>query len=192
MQKLALAIVAALTMSGCANPLNQVTYGRYTDAGNQAFAAQDFSLAEANFVRAAYNVDWGNLGDAAKAGSLYNLGETQRILRKYSEAEAMLLQALPFAARGWKEDLYKLQMLDTALVLLYFDTHDAAKGWPYLRKTFGKPNSHKYGANVRWLDVYGQYEKELSQLGMAAEAASVREEIDKRKKEPNSERSASP
>lgn len=182
MKTLPLIIIAVIAISGCANPLNQATYARYTDEGNRAFTARDFTTAEAAFARAAYNVDWGNLGDAAKAGSLYNLAETKRILRKYAEAEVLFLQAVPFAARAWNEDSYEHRMLNTAFVLLYLDTHNAAKGWPYLEKTFDKPDSQKYGGNVRWLEVYGEYEIELSRLGMHSEASRVRQEIEKRKK----------
>jgi len=182
MKPLPFIIIALLVISGCANPLNHATYGRYTDEGNRAFDARDFTTAEAAFARAAYNVDWGNLGDAAKAGSLYNLAETKRILGKYKEAEALFLQVIPFDARTRKEDSYEHRMLNTAFVLLYLDMHDAAKGWPYLQKTFDKPDSQKYGMNVRWLEVYGKYEVELSKLGMHSEASSVREEIERRKK----------
>ncbi|MBI2812924.1 MAG: hypothetical protein HYX71_01410 [Opitutae bacterium] len=182
MKRAPLILVVLFAISGCVNPLNQATYGRYTDQGNRAFAAGDFLLAEAAFARAAYNVDWGNLGDAAKASSLYNLGETKRILRKYAEAESLFLQAVVFDERARKDDAYERHMLNTALVLLYFDTHDAAKGWPYLQKTFDKADTRKYGANVRWIEVYTQYEAELSKLGMNAEASLVRDEIEKRKK----------
>ena len=169
MKRYVLPLIALLTISGCANPLNQATYARYTDAGNRAFAARDFPAAEAAFARAAYNVDWGNLG------------ETKRILRKYVEAESLFLQASPFDARAWKEDSYERRMLNTAFVLLYLDMHDAAKGWPYLQKTFDKSDGHKYGMNVRWLEVYGEYEAELSRLGMHVEATRIHEEIELRK-----------
>jgi len=182
MKTLPLIIITMLAISGCANPLNQATYARYTDEGNRAFAARDFTAAEAAFARAAYNVDWGNLGDAAKAGSLYNLAETKRIMRKYTEAESLLLQAVPFDARARKDDSYAHRMLNTSFVLLYLDMHDAAKGWPYLEKTFDKPDSQKYGGNVRWLEVYAEYEVELSKLGMHSEATRLREEMEKRKK----------
>jgi len=182
LKSLAFIIIALLVTSGCANSLNQATYGRYTDEGNLAFAARDFTTAEAAFAKAAYNVDWGNLGDAAKAGSLYNLAETKRILGKYNEAEALFLQVIPLDARSQKENSYEQRMLNTAFVLLYLDMHDAAKGWPYLQKTFDKPDSQKYGGNVRWLEVYGEYEIELSKLGMHSEASIVRDEIERRKK----------
>ena len=182
MKRTPLILIALLTITGCANPLNQATYSRYTDEGNRAFVARDFTEAEAAFARAAYNVDWGNLGDAAKAGSLYNLAETKRILRKYTEAEALFLQAALFDVRAWKEDSYERRMLNTAFVLLYLDMHAAAKGWPYLEKTFDKPDSQKYGGNVRWLEVYREYVVELSKLGMHSKVSRVREEIEKRKK----------
>ena len=72
MEKL-LSLAFLLILTGCANPLNDATYRRYTDAGDSAMNRGDYIQAEVAYARAAQNVDWGRLGPAAKSGSLFNL-----------------------------------------------------------------------------------------------------------------------
>ena len=173
-------LVPVLILAGCANPLNQATYSRYMNEGIEAFNARQFTRAEAAFARAADNVDWGNLGDDARAGVLYNLGDTKRILRKYDEAESLLLQAQAAAAKAWSPDSYSARMLNSGFVLLYLEKGEPLKGWPYVQRSFGTPDSTQYGGNIRWTEVYADYERELARLGHETEAKLIREEIERR------------
>ncbi|MFT3867093.1 MAG: hypothetical protein QM715_01220 [Nibricoccus sp.] len=80
-----------ILLVGCANQLNDATYGRYTDAGDLALERGDYVQAEIAYARAAQNVDWGRLGPAAKSGSLFNLANAKIRLKKYAEVRAAAL-----------------------------------------------------------------------------------------------------
>jgi len=45
---------------GCANPLIDVAYRRYTQTGDAAMERGDYVQVELAYARSAKNVDWGN------------------------------------------------------------------------------------------------------------------------------------
>lgn len=59
-------IAFVLMVSGCANPLNQVTSDRYAEQCSEAERAGQLAVAEEACYRALVNVDWGNLGPLLK------------------------------------------------------------------------------------------------------------------------------
>ena len=87
-------LLAVLLISGCANPLNRVTYDRYWKQGGEAERAGQLGVAEQAFYRALVNVDMGNLDPLLKSQALYNLGRVKRRVGKYTEAEVLLRQSL--------------------------------------------------------------------------------------------------
>jgi len=80
------AVLVLLLGNGCANPVNQVTWGRYTEGGNQAHNRGDLAGAEEAHRRALINARIGHLGSEREATSLHNLALVKRDLCKLDEA----------------------------------------------------------------------------------------------------------
>lgn len=166
------AIALVLLLSGCANPLNRVTYERYTDTGDRALAAGEFSVAEAAYARAAYNVDWGLLGDAPKSGSLFNLANAKLRLGKFAEAEPLLLESIRLEEKLGNKGDDRMQKRYIGLSIVYLELGQIDKGLPYLRKTLPYADNPGFpGLKTR---SYPAYIKKLEALGRTEEANEFR------------------
>jgi tetratricopeptide (TPR) repeat protein len=138
--------------------------------GDQALAAGDNSRAEAAYARAAYNVDWGLLGDAAKSGSLFNLANTKLRLGKFSEAEQLLLESLKIEQRITKSDDPRVHKRFIGLAMVYRSLDQYEKGLPFARETFKYSDSpEKYG-DIKWRKIYDWYAAKLEGAGRVDEA----------------------
>jgi len=167
-----LPVALLLLVGGCANPLNRVTYERYTDLGDSALAAGDFSRAEAAYARAAYNVDWGLLGDAAKSGSLFNLANAKLRLGKFAEAEPLLLESIRIEEKLANKGDERMQKRYIGLSIVYLELGQIDKGLPYLRKTLPFADNPEFpGLKAR---SYPAYVEKLEALGRMKEAREFR------------------
>ena len=167
-----LTVVLLLLVGGCANPLNRVTYERYTDMGDSAMAAGDFARAEAAYARAAYNVDWGLLGDAAKSGSLFNLANAKLRLGKFAEVEPLLLESIRLEEKLGNKGDERMQKRYIGLSIVYLELGQIDKGLPYLRKTLPYVDNPGFpGLKTR---SYPAYVKKLDALGRTQEADEFR------------------
>ncbi|MBC7366371.1 MAG: tetratricopeptide repeat protein [Undibacterium sp.] len=161
-----------LILIGCANPLNDATYGRYTDAGDSAMNRSDYIQAEAAYARAAQNVDWGHLGPAAKSGSLLNLANAKIRLKKYAEAEPLLLESLEIEKKISGEQAPITQKRNIALAMVYLELEEPERGLPYLRQTLPlAPSPDFIGLKAK---LYPSYVEKLERLGRAGDAIPFR------------------
>lgn len=164
-------VLIALLLGGCANPLNLATYQRYTQEGDAALAAGDDVRAEAAYARAAQNVDWGALGEAAKSGSLFNLANAKIRLGKFAEAEPLLLESLRIEEKlGTTPDLVRKRVIALSIVYLEMDQID--KGLVYLKKTRPFAKDPAFASLIAKL--YPGYVEKLEKLGRTSEAAEFR------------------
>jgi len=92
MKRLAMG-VAALLAAGCANPLNEAHWHRYTQDGNAARARGDLTAAEEAHRRAVINARIGRLGAEHEALALHNLALVKWDMCKLDEAEESLRRA---------------------------------------------------------------------------------------------------
>ena len=156
----------------CANPLNDVTYGRYTDAGDSAMNRGDYIQAEAAYSRAAQNVDWGHLGPAAKSGSLFNLANAKIRMKRYAEAEPLLLESLKIEKRISGEQALFTQKRNIALAMVYLELNQPELGLPYLRQTLPLALSQDFiGLRAK---LYPSYVNLLERLGKNEDAMPFR------------------
>jgi len=171
MEKL-LSLAFLLISVGCANPLNDATYGRYTDAGDSDMNRGDYTQAEAAYARAAQNADWGRLGPAAKSGSLFNLANAKIRLKKYSEAEPLLLESLEIEKKINGEQASLTQKRNIALAMVYLELDQPERGLPYLEQTLPLAMSPDFiGLRAK---LYPSYVEKLERLGKSEEAMPFR------------------
>ena len=161
-----------LILAGCANPLNDATYGRYTDAGDSAMNRGDYIRAEVAYARAAQNVDWGRLGPAAKSGSLFNLANAKIRLKKHAEAEPLLLESLEIEKKISGEQAPFTQKRNIALAMVYLELDQPERGLPYLRQTLPLASSPDFiGLRAK---LYPSYVEKLERLGKVEDAMPFR------------------
>ncbi len=91
-------LALAVGLTGCANPLNQVTEERYTAQCVEAEHANALSAAEQACTRALANVAMGNLSKTDESQDLYNLARIKRRLSKFAEAEQLLRKSMEIEA----------------------------------------------------------------------------------------------
>lgn len=167
-----LSLALLFVLSGCANPLNDETYARYTQGGDSAMDRGDFLQAEAAYARAAQNVDWGRLGPAAKSGSLFNLANAKIRLRKFAEAEPLLLESLELEKKISGEQAPLTQKRNIALAMVYLELNQPERGLPYLRQTLVLASSPDFkGLRAK---LYPAYVEKLEGLGRFEEAKPFR------------------
>ena len=82
----AAAAAVSVSLSGCATPLNRVTFDRYMDSGWAAEQSGDLSAAEEAYRRAYLNTQWGNLSNEEEEQSLGNLARIKYRLGKRTES----------------------------------------------------------------------------------------------------------
>jgi hypothetical protein len=90
----AISITVVLLLTGCANPINQVTMEEYAEKCRGAEQAKNFPVAVEAYRRAWINTRIGNLGPEAESMALYNLGRVQKNALMLSEAEMSLKRSL--------------------------------------------------------------------------------------------------
>lgn len=161
-----------ILLVGCANPLNDVTYERYTDAGDSALERGDYVQAEIAYARAAQNVDWGRLGLAAKSGSLFNLANAKIRLKKYAEAEPLLLMSLEIEKKISGEQALLTQKRNIGLAMVYLELDQPERGLPYLRQTLPLAQTQDFaGLKAK---LYPSYVEKLDRLGKSEDAMPFR------------------
>ena len=170
-------LLSILFISGCANPLNRVTYDRYWKQGGDAEHAGQLGVAEQAYYRALMNVDMGNLGPLLKAQALYNLGCVKRRVGKYAEAEDLLQQSLAL-----DEKILSPDNLDTDRCLIELSVTFAAQekwseGSRYLERVF--PHAGRFSGHEREFmsEVFKHFSAELRKAGQV-ERAKIFEQPD--------------
>jgi len=81
-------------VAGCANPINEATWFRYTNAGSAEHARGNLVAAEEAHRRAVINARVGHLGPEKEAIAFHNLALVKRDLCKLGEAEQFFRRAL--------------------------------------------------------------------------------------------------
>lgn len=137
----AVAWSAVLLAAGCANPINDATWHRYTRDGNAAHAKGDLGTAEEAHRRAVINARIGNLGAEREAMALHNLALVKRDLCKLAEAEEFLRRAYELRDRNTDTPPANLAGTIFELAQLHYESRryaDAAalmeRGFPLLEK----------------------------------------------------------
>lgn len=161
-------------LSGCANPLNQATYYRYLEQGDNARAEGNWEVAEFAYSRALTNVDWGNLSQKDKSEALYNLGEVKQVLGKYDESATYLQQGLAI-----DEELYGPDGIITvytlgSLAITYYKQNKIDEGVELLHRieaTYPKySNQHTPKFRKEAKRLFSDYAEKLRNHGDKSEA----------------------
>jgi hypothetical protein len=163
-------LLVVLLISGCANPLNRVTYDRYWRQGGDAERVGQLGVAEQAYYRALMNVDMGNLGPLLKAQALYNLGCVKRRVGKYSEAEDLLTQSLAL-----DEKILSTDNLDTDRCRIELSVTLAAQdkwidGSRYLEQAL--PQANRFSGQERefMIEAFKRFSAELRKAGQEERA----------------------
>ena len=112
------------------------------------------------------------LGDAPKSGSLFNLANAKLRLKKYAEAEPLLLESLLIEEKLGTSDPDVVQKRFIGLSIIYLELGQIDKGLVYLRKTLPVADHAGFpGLRAKW---YPAYIEKLEELGRGNEAAEFR------------------
>jgi tetratricopeptide (TPR) repeat protein len=86
-------LLLPMLLTGCENPINDVTYDRYMESGGLAESEGNLAAAEEDYRRAYLNTQWGSLGKEKAFLSLKDEGRVEQLLGKKSEAKKLLSSA---------------------------------------------------------------------------------------------------
>jgi tetratricopeptide (TPR) repeat protein len=163
-------LLTVLLISGCANPLNRVTYDRYWKQGGDAERAGQLGVAEQAYYRALVNVDMGNLGPLLKAQALYNLGCVKRRVGKHSEAEDLLKQSLALDEKILSADDLDTDRCRIELSVALAAQDKWAEGSRYLEKLL--PHASRFSGHERefMLEAFTHFSAELRKAGQEEQA----------------------
>lgn len=154
-------MASALTLAGCANPINRVTSDNYAETCATAEQNGRLQVAEEACYRALVNVDRGNLGPELKSQRLYNLGRIKRQLAKFSEAEQLFKESLATEEKlsNLKDPKIGRRLVELAVSLAGQDKW--REGAQYLKKVL--PIAPQFSGQERsyTAEVLKQYGKHL-------------------------------
>ncbi len=164
-------------MSGCANPLNQVTSIRYGDQCAEAERAGRLDIAEEACYRALVNVHIGNLGDEQKSIRLYDLGRIKRQLGKFDEAESLFKESLAIEDKQANPSHEKIGRRLAELAAVYGQKEQYQAGTPYVERLYSLPHSYEGNEKISVAIVFWAYAQELqkqpSDLGKKLERRAL-------------------
>lgn len=169
-----ISILAVLHFAGCANPLNQATYYRYTEEGDRARAEGNWGAAEFAYSRALTNVDWGNLPPRYRSEALYNVGEVKQVLGKHDESATYLEQALAIDTELYGPDGFVTTYTMASLAITYYKLNRIEEGVELLHRIAAAYPNHAEGYTDKFksetVRLLGQYTEQLSERGDESEA----------------------
>jgi len=159
--KIALLLIVAGLMAGCANPLNQVTSIRYGDQCGEAERAGRLDIAEQACYRALVNVDIGNLGAEQKSIRMYDLGRIKRQLKKFDEAEYLFKESLAIEDKQANPSYEKIGRRLAELAAVYGQKEQYQAGLPYVERLYSLPHTYEGNEKLSVAIVFWGYSQEL-------------------------------
>lgn len=161
MIKYLVSLFSIFIISGCANPLNQVTSDNYAKTCSDAEEAGRWDIAEEACYRAAVNVEWGNLGDELKSERLYNLARIKRRVGKLDEAEKYFIETLEIeeSLSPKREDRIGRRLAE--LSAIYYEQKKYEQAYPYLEKLLPLSNLYSGREKEFLANLYHYYAIEL-------------------------------
>jgi len=175
MIRLFLVIWIGLLVTGCYNPLNQVTANRYEQTCGEADASGHLEVAEEACRRAVINVRIGHLGGEAESQSLYNYARIKMQLGKHEEAEELYKESLKIEDAMTPPDQLKIGRRLTNLAIVMGNQYRFKDAWPYLTRLV--PMSDQYSGQERHIvkTVFERFAEEYRKMDMKIEAAQLLE-----------------
>jgi len=154
---------ALLLVTGCANPINRVTYKRYYQGGMAAEQSQEYEKAKENYYRALVNARIGNLGPQDNASAAYSLGRMLGILCDHDNAEKMLLEALQFDEQSHGP----VHMSFIELARLKLDQGKYSESVVYFEKALPLVDKNEYIEvdPIGFAVIFGEYSDALTKAG---------------------------
>lgn len=172
---LAAAAFTAL-LAGCANPINDHTWARYTREGHVAQERGQLQVAEEAHRRAVINARIGHLGPEREATALYNLGRVKRDLCKLGEAREALQGALEL--REGNKDTPPMYLTGNIFELaqLHYDEGRFAEAVSLMDRGF--PLLDKANGAVRdpagYVHMALEYSDALQRVGRSTDAETLK------------------
>jgi len=162
-------------VTGCANPLNQVTADRYADTCVEAETAGRFDVAEEACRRALINARIGHLGAEEESKSLYNYARIEQQLGKVEVAEQLLKQSLKLEEGIDPPNHARIGRRLANLSITLGGQRRFKEAWPYLQRLL--PLACQYAGKEREVvkTLFDYYADEYRKLGMTAEAKQLQD-----------------
>lgn len=170
--------VIGMMLSACANPLNDITRGRYAGTCSELQASGQLAAAEEACRRALINVRIGNLGPEMESQELYNLARVKYQIGKVAEAENLFIESLKIQDSLPKQDAVKVGRRLTQIAMAMGDQEKLHEALPYLDRL--APIAGQFAGQERVLikQVLSEYAKQCSKVGLEAEASKLRSRAD--------------
>lgn len=180
MNKYLTSISVIILVSGCANPLNQITSDNYAETCSQAEDAGRLDVAEDACYRAAVNVEWGNLGDELKSERMYNLARIKRRVGKLDEAEKYFKETIEIEQGISPKRNTRIGRRLAELSAIYYEQKKFQEASPYLEQLLplsnlysGKEKEflanlfHYYSIELRGAEISSKLQQASLELGFS-------------------------
>lgn len=174
-QLAAVTVTSLLALACVSNPINAQTGSKYYEAGFEAEARGNYSLARENFNRASTNARTGNLGPTAEAYSTYEWARMSGYMGLFTQAEQGFGDVLELIddANGKADDLRVPCLLELARLL--HDTGHHGRAVPFYEQAVVELEQ----LQIEDIDPIGyalildDYAKSLGRVGLHDEAGEV-------------------
>jgi tetratricopeptide (TPR) repeat protein len=169
------AVIVALVLVSCANPVNRVTYQRYLDAGDEAAMRGELERARFNYARAEANTVIGNLSPQEKANVLFKHARILANMCRYDEAEQKFIEAnrLNEEVNGVGSEKTYVSLVEIGQ--MNYDIGRYEKAVQYFDKAF--PIAEKYKLDAQYpgsfADAYTDYADALKRTGNIEKAKAA-------------------
>jgi len=158
-------ITSALFVSACANPLNQATSDRYSQACVEAEQSRQLEVAEQACYRALVNVDWGNLDEAQKSQKMYDLARIKRHLKKSDEAEKLFKDALAIEEKLTPPSNQRIGRRLAELAIIYGERKRFEEGVTYVERLLPLADLYQGSEKKTVAAVFYVYSQKITNQG---------------------------
>lgn len=152
----------AVTLTACANPLNQITSDRYSESCAQAERNGRLDVAEEACYRALVNVDWGNLGEVEKSAKMYNFARIKRQLRKFDEAKKLYIDSLAIEEKQPQPSNEQIGRRLAELAIVYSQEKRYVEGTPYVERLYTLADLYQGNEKKAVAAIFYVYSQKLS------------------------------
>ena len=172
-------VILVCVCSGCQNPMNRLTAGRYYSDGIEAERANNLTAAKIAFHRSYANAMAGNLPPYTQAQTLYDWSRISGYLGQFADAEWGFRKCLNIATNANGRANYYVAAAYIELARLYQDTGrysgaaDAFNNGIVFIDSRGDSTVDP-GA---FADILEDYARVLSELGRTSEVVQVRSRL---------------
>lgn len=167
-----------ISISACANPLNDITRERYAETCLELQSRGQLDAAEEACGRALINVRIGHLGPELESQELYNLARVKYQIGKVGEAESLFIESLKIQDELPKPDAVKIGRRLTQISMAMGDQKKLQEALPYVDRLTSVADQFSGRERALIKQVISEYAKQCAKVGLDAEASKLKSSAD--------------